>query len=116
MIKKNITASVDPAAGHALHALPTRERELRCTCSEAAGAVEGGCSLSRRRPHTRLSCDWSSDVCSSDLGGGRIIRAAAAQEAQRKDQNGGDSPEAHGAQRSEERRVGKEGKSRWSPY
>src|SRR6266480_6530926 len=25
--------------------------------------------FSRRRLHTRLTCDWSSDVCSSDLGG-----------------------------------------------
>src|SRR5690242_21544948 len=24
--------------------------------------------LSSRRGHTRLTCDWSSDVCSSDLG------------------------------------------------
>src|SRR6201990_3708131 len=24
--------------------------------------------FSRRRRHTRLTCDWSSDVCSSDLG------------------------------------------------
>src|SRR3954462_9603630 len=29
--------------------------------------------FSSRRRHTRLSCDWSSDVCSSDLGGRRII-------------------------------------------
>src|SRR3954465_8819086 len=26
--------------------------------------------VSSRRRHTRLSCDWSSDVCSSDLGSG----------------------------------------------
>src|SRR6266480_6241605 len=26
--------------------------------------------FSSRRRHTRLTCDWSSDVCSSDLGGG----------------------------------------------
>src|SRR5690242_21828755 len=25
--------------------------------------------FSSRRRHTRLTCDWSSDVCSSDLGG-----------------------------------------------
>src|SRR3954466_16435533 len=25
------------------------------------------CVFSSRRRHTRLSCDWSSDVCSSDL-------------------------------------------------
>src|SRR3989304_6586846 len=28
------------------------------------------CFFSRRRRHTRCSRDWSSDVCSSDLGGG----------------------------------------------
>src|SRR5580698_304413 len=28
--------------------------------------------FSSRRRHTRLTCDWSSDVCSSDLGGGHI--------------------------------------------
>src|SRR5271165_3922561 len=28
--------------------------------------------FSSRRRHTRFSRDWSSDVCSSDLGGGRV--------------------------------------------
>src|SRR2546427_4833498 len=27
--------------------------------------------FSSRRRHTRFDCDWSSDVCSSDLGDGR---------------------------------------------
>src|SRR5260221_4862312 len=31
--------------------------------------------FSSRRRHTRSLCDWSSDVCSSDLGGRRIIRS-----------------------------------------
>src|SRR4051812_50061179 len=31
--------------------------------------------FSSRRRHTRLTCDWSSDVCSSDLGG--PVRAGA---------------------------------------
>src|SRR5260370_15307412 len=31
--------------------------------------------FSSRRRHTRFKCDWSSDVCSSDLvGGGTLIR------------------------------------------
>src|SRR6266480_6445866 len=30
--------------------------------------------FSSRRRHTRLTCDWSSDVCSSDLGG-ELVRA-----------------------------------------
>src|SRR6266480_6851368 len=29
--------------------------------------------FSSRRRHTRLTCDWSSDVCSSDLGVGRSL-------------------------------------------
>src|SRR5690242_21519173 len=31
--------------------------------------------FSSRRRHTRLTCDWSSDVCSSDLGLVRVIGA-----------------------------------------
>src|SRR2546430_6079592 len=91
--------------------------------------------FSSRRRHTRFDCDWSSDVCSSDLfrrhhragntardaavvhaailgGVGRAVRAA--------------HPRAGGIagggffgrrrNRSEERRVGKECRSRWSPY
>src|SRR5260221_10732927 len=73
--------------------------------------------FSSRRRHTRSLCDWSSDVCSSDLGRGlerRLIR-----------EQGRGRSRAHvpaGVQfaeirpRSEERRVGKECRSRWSPY
>src|SRR5260221_8389587 len=73
--------------------------------------------FSSRRRHTRSLCDWSSDVCSSDL------RSAA-------DAPCGDTPGLSPAttfadnekttmkalSRSEERRVGKECRSRWSPY
>src|SRR4051812_44840967 len=31
--------------------------------------------FSSRRRHTRLTCDWSSDVCSSDLAGGNLVTA-----------------------------------------
>src|SRR2546430_11178297 len=93
--------------------------------------------FSSRRRHTRFDCDWSSDVCSSDLlahglaydvtviddrpefasqerfpAGVEVVRA--------------DMVEALGmlpigwnsfiVVRSEERRVGKECRSRWSPY
>src|SRR5256886_3219401 len=34
--------------------------------------------FSSRRRHTRFDCDWSSDVCSSDLGGGLIAGNAIA--------------------------------------
>src|SRR2546430_13681192 len=77
-----------------------------------------GCSLgwcfffSSRRRHTRFDCDWSSDVCSSDLVA-PVDRLAPPLVV--------DAPDlAHGldgaAFRSEERRVGKECRSRWSPY
>src|SRR6267154_4294397 len=63
--------------------------------------------FSSRRRHTRWTGDWSSDVCSSDL----TLRP------QRGPQAGprGPSP-APAPRRSEERRVGKECRSRWSPY
>src|SRR5689334_24093359 len=83
--------------------------------------------FSSRRRHTRWNCDWSSDVCSSDLardcwmqserivGSHRTLLlrpkqrflAGAAQERR--------NPGAAGIWRSEERRVGKECRSRWSP-
>src|SRR5256885_3953871 len=92
--------------------------------------------FSSRRRHTRLQGDWSSDVCSSDLG---------AQPANREWGRLAAGPYAVGGLgatviayrgasirarallavvvfvgaallRSEERRVGKECRSRWSPY
>src|SRR2546422_6222418 len=80
--------------------------------------------FSSRRRHTRCSRDWSSDVCSSDLNQPlRLIRH---------DDRGGVLSRSCGSSsreigilqpfgermsaRSEERRVGKEGRSRWSPY
>src|SRR5262245_66345497 len=67
--------------------------------------------FSSRRRHTRCLSDWSSDVCSSDLAyafwrevlDGRNDAAAVALVRR-----------VRGA-RSEERRVGKECRSRWSP-
>src|SRR3954466_2264326 len=50
--------------------------ELDSTGSKALrAALPGAFFFSSRRRHTILSCDWSSDVCSSDLGGRRIIRS-----------------------------------------
>src|SRR4051812_49466992 len=71
--------------------------------------------FSSRRRHTRLTCDWSSDVCSSDLllawiGGGLLIYRLVDRLLVR----------GRGALarvlRSEERRVGKECRSRGAPY
>src|SRR5260370_3032731 len=78
--------------------------------------------FSSRRRHTRFKCDWSSDVCSSDLvqvdearedeeaGGVEDLRAIRGE--------AGRDPRDRAVfqQRSEERRVGKECRSRWSPY
>src|SRR5438105_9178080 len=94
--------------------------------------------FSSRRRHTRSTRDWSSDVCSSDLcapAGGPQVRIAV-----RWLESEGDPDPALFAfdgqerldrigkrllagpdtlvwtNRSEERRVGKEWRSRWAPY
>src|SRR3712207_7161393 len=88
--------------------------------------------FSSRRRHTRYWRDWSSDVCSSDLGafsrawldglvdadvsflarleGYGAVASLVAQFVVPFD------GEIQGVARSEERRVGKECRSRWSPY
>src|SRR5262249_59327511 len=69
--------------------------------------------FSSRRRHTRLVSDWSSDVCSSDLCGHAVHEASGLPvEVQFEPP----SDPAVIDQRSEERRVGKECRSRWSPY
>src|SRR5215467_15468787 len=72
---------------------------------------------SSRRRHTRLQGDWSSDVCSSDLTP-RLNRAKATATVKVKfvDAAATVLPEMAARVRSEERRVGKECRSRWSPY
>src|SRR5438034_7434553 len=86
--------------------------------------------FSSRRRHTRSLCDWSSDVCSSDLF--RDLIRAAGRETGTKDlvNNSLNVIADHiracaflvvdgvipGNERSEERRVGKECRSRWSAY
>src|SRR5260370_5153138 len=90
-----------------------------------------------RRRHTRFKCDWSSDVCSSDL---NVTTHAPTEEAPEEpariieveevDTSGAPSLGKRffnfrtllsfglgfAILRSEERRVGKECRSRWSPY
>src|SRR5688572_33036299 len=77
--------------------------------------------FSSRRRHTRFDCDWSSDVCSSDLavfvlqGRGGVARdrpVVRPRDHHLPDEQDEDRQE----ERSEERRVGKECRARWSPY
>src|SRR2546429_6088476 len=92
--------------------------------------------FSSRRRHTRCSRDWSSDVCSSDLVKTKAVieqrRVHGAAERHELRFNAHEMRNrAHGVKhflkqpasqsflrkfRSEERRVGKECRSRWSPY
>src|SRR5437588_8596993 len=81
--------------------------------------------FSSRRRHTRSLCDWSSDVCSSDLrighpqGLGRTYLPARDRlNARPHDlaEIGRLEQRESNERRSEERRVGKECRSRWSPY
>src|SRR5256885_12539872 len=104
------------------------------------GASAAGCAylffFSSRRRHTRLQGDWSSDVCSSDLGSQLksylhisdfiecLFRCLSKQKLAVDIFNVGneDSIDVLSVARcvcrirSEERRVGKECRSRWSPY
>src|SRR5256886_16790312 len=94
--------------------------------------------FSSRRRHTRFDCDWSSDVCSSDLQEQlaaefpdnlkdvaavieeieyRTMRDQVLSRGERVD--GRDLATVRPVTcevRSEERRGGEEGRSRWSPY
>src|SRR2546421_2941636 len=89
--------------------------------------------FSSRRRHTRSDRDWSSDVCSSDLeatefGVDPLLLVAIVRQESVFDVQALSPAGARGlvqllpgtaaltARRSEERRVGKECRSRWSPY
>src|SRR5688572_32022939 len=107
-----------------------------------AEKVQGRCVLvvfffSSRRRHTSFDCDWSSDVCSSDLqilaqcgkgpgsgeAGGFVMNVSALRGEGRRQQLAAAISEKDpdrdrrlaAFDRSEERRVGKEGRSRWRP-
>src|SRR5256885_2508790 len=108
---------------------PTYRPRLICTCLVFF-------FFSSRRRHTRLQGDWSSDVCSSDLilkkseSSTRVLEEATESfqlQILREDEQGDEqlsveklttdtSPVIRLVDRSEERRVGKECRSRWSPY
>src|SRR5688572_31869738 len=81
--------------------------------------------FSSRRRHTRFDCDWSSDVCSSDLFTQGAFKWLASTTTLERLPAGGtrlthnvriEPRNFLGKLRSEERRVGKECRSRWSPY
>src|SRR2546430_3408875 len=96
--------------------------------------------VSSRRRHTRFDCDWSSDVCSSDLDHPDRPERAGREARERRPQvplegvpgvvvvppggnqellerpDGRPGFEGDRLDRSEERRVGEECRSRWSPY
>src|SRR5690349_25044844 len=82
--------------------------------------------FSSRRRHTRSLRDWSSDVCSSDLEAARnagwsdhleeLVRAHRATRLLFPSPFGKTAIHGNETPRSEERRVGKECRSRWSPY
>src|SRR3712207_7656039 len=93
--------------------------------------------FSSRRRHTRYWRDWSSDVCSSDLGITDFVRSdGLVLDPRHIKTNAVAGPSGKavymtvcidpravvpsqplaGELRSEERRVGKECRSRWSPY
>src|SRR6266705_3658642 len=66
--------------------------------------------FSSRRRHTISYGDWSSDVCTSDLVDHALVHLDPVQ---RREEHRLVVPLMH---RSEERRVGKECRSRWSPW
>src|SRR5258705_9597041 len=75
--------------------------------------------FSSRRRHTRCLSDWSSDVCSSDLSGHATDEPSKAWPEVNLSSSKCDTGTVTCCslpRRSEERRVGKECRSRWSPY
>src|SRR5580692_11196515 len=70
--------------------------------------------FSSRRLHTRFDCDWSSDVCSSDLSVSETSKLCTVFEVSETEADAVCALAKRA--RSEERRVGKECRSRWSPY
>src|SRR2546430_4188753 len=147
-----VTVNGDPryktvqVLGEAVTVLRDPVRGGRVRLGAKARKVDEGLArvvfFSGGRRHTRFDCDWSSDVCSSDLEGGseeeRLAVVGGEEQRRREDeqvpgraprgrrirdeprqrdeecQRGDEREIRH--DRSEERRVGKECRSRWSPY
>src|SRR5260370_23477986 len=93
----------------------------RVLCSDCTSVVF---FFSSRRRHTRFKCDWSSDVCSSDLHQTKVSADQTLDQARVREAikaaitaiAGCGGKYQREIARSEERRVGKECRSRWSPY
>src|SRR5256886_4190166 len=123
--------------GCKIRKLTLRKRWVGTAISKNELHVNSFFFFSSRRRHTRFDCDWSSDVCSSDLlqrrrtgrrggsfGGGcerERLCDRLLQKLQRPfhfcdDQVRSQRQPGLAFTRSEERRVGKECRSRWSPY
>src|SRR2546430_6859609 len=128
------TSQMFDVATQTSHPRPPSIPRARMRCS-GGGRLSFLFFFSSRRRHTRFDCDWSSDVCSSDLTKVNGISVPNFSDAV------GNTPtlplnaigENYSQQfifalthalmiadffgcRSEERRVGKECRSRWSPY
>src|SRR5438270_3709330 len=93
--------------------------ELLWSFSGCCGVPSSNFFFSSRRRHTRFDCDWSSDVCSSDLAG--VHPEPPLTETQSAYLSAFESwlrarTARDGLSRSEERRVGKECRSRGSAY
>src|SRR2546430_7906458 len=119
-----------------VHQLP--DEDSRCDGKDVKCIDLSICVFfSSRRRHTRFDCDWSSDVCSSDLVtpipavveedfqdclscskrlsiAKRNTASACSRETPSKSSR--NVSRLCPPSRSEERRVGKECRSRWSPY
>src|SRR6202043_4178167 len=70
--------------------------------------------FSSRRRHTRCGRDWSSDVCLPIFAA--VIATTVVKWLEGVGAPAASSPLLYTNLRSEERRVGKECRSRWSPY
>src|SRR2546429_4160512 len=131
------TLSPVPSSSVCLRSCCSTFRLFWCVSHKASAVCFLFFFFSSRRRHTRCSRDWSSDVCSSDLNRAnyadhlnifpqfkplseaylaqRIQRIAEIQFSSVPVPNADKFPDIASV-RSEERRVGKECRSRWSPY
>src|SRR5258705_2823582 len=126
-------------SGHTKNVLKLVGYNGRCVCASYVCRVCMCFFFSSRRRHTRCLSDWSSDVCSSDLYDPNVaknqtqllanlehefwifwysiwIRIAKWQRFKNPNHLRCGCRTLELVLRSEERRVGKECRSRWSPY